>query len=143
LDGDQTLQLVAPDLNADARKQVLEAQGKIYEAKYLASVKAFAGVRDVFELLTMGGGKPSARTRWSRRRVAIMSGRSISRESGSSTSPFRAYFPRCRSPTTLRKIVASDKKCCFTLLETVDLDFAMVSAGIVVTAPGRIAGLVG
>jgi hypothetical protein len=44
---------------------------------------------------------------------------------------------------TMRKIVASDKKCCFTLLETVDLDFAMVSAGIVVTAPGRIAGLVG
>src|SRR3981189_1875412 len=39
LDGDQTLQLAAPDLNADARKQVLEAEGKIYEAKYLASVK--------------------------------------------------------------------------------------------------------
>ena len=43
----------------------------------------------------------------------------------------------------MRKIVASDKKCCFTLPETVDLDLAMVSAGIVVTAPGRIAGLVG
>jgi phosphoglycolate phosphatase-like HAD superfamily hydrolase len=57
LDGDQTLQLVAPDLNADARKQVLEAEGKIYEAKYLASVKPFTGVRDVFEVLTKGGGK--------------------------------------------------------------------------------------
>jgi HAD superfamily hydrolase (TIGR01549 family) len=57
LDGDQTLQLVGPDLNADARKQVLEAQGKIYEEKYLASVKAFTGVRDVFGALTKGGGK--------------------------------------------------------------------------------------
>jgi phosphoglycolate phosphatase-like HAD superfamily hydrolase len=57
LDGDQTLQLVAPDLNAAARKQVLEAEGKIYEAKYLASVKPFTGVRDVFEVLTKGGGK--------------------------------------------------------------------------------------
>ena len=57
LDGDQTLQLVAPDLNAAARKQVLEAEGKIYEAKYLASVKPFTGVRDMFEVLTKGGGK--------------------------------------------------------------------------------------
>ena len=43
LDGDQTLQLVAPDLNARERQEVLEAQGKIYEAKYLGSVKAFTG----------------------------------------------------------------------------------------------------
>jgi HAD superfamily hydrolase (TIGR01549 family) len=57
LDGDQTLQLVAPDLNADGRKQVLETQGKIYEEKYLAGVKAFTGVRDVFEVLTRGGGR--------------------------------------------------------------------------------------
>jgi HAD superfamily hydrolase (TIGR01549 family) len=57
LDGDQTLQLVAPDLNADARKQVLEAEGKSYEAKYLASVKPFTGVRNVFEVLTKRGGK--------------------------------------------------------------------------------------
>jgi hypothetical protein len=35
LDGDQTLQLVVPDLNALERQKVLEAQGKIYEAKYL------------------------------------------------------------------------------------------------------------
>jgi HAD superfamily hydrolase (TIGR01549 family) len=57
LDGDQTLQLVAPDLNAHGRKQVLETQGKIYEEKYLAGVKAFTGVRDVFEVLTRGGGR--------------------------------------------------------------------------------------
>lgn len=57
LDGDQTLQLVAPDLNARERQEVLEAQGKIYQAKYLGSVKAFTGVRDVFEALREGGGR--------------------------------------------------------------------------------------
>jgi phosphoglycolate phosphatase-like HAD superfamily hydrolase len=55
LDGDQTLQLVAPDLNAPERRVVLEAQGRMYEAKYLGSVKAFAGVRDVFGALREGG----------------------------------------------------------------------------------------
>jgi len=57
LDGDQTLQLVAPDLNAPERRVVLEAQGRMYEAKYLGSVKAFAGVRDVFGALREGGGR--------------------------------------------------------------------------------------
>ena len=57
LDGDQTLQLVAPDLNAPERQVVLEAQGRMYEAKYLGSVKAFTGVRDVFEALREGGGR--------------------------------------------------------------------------------------
>ena len=36
---------------------VLEAQGRMYEAKYLGSVKAFAGVRDVFGALREGGGR--------------------------------------------------------------------------------------
>jgi phosphoglycolate phosphatase-like HAD superfamily hydrolase len=57
LDGDQTLQLVAPDLAEADRKRVLKAQGKLYERKYLGSVKAFSGVRDVFETLTKGGGR--------------------------------------------------------------------------------------
>ena len=57
LDGDQTLQLVAPDLHAPERRVVLEAQGRMYEAKYLGSVKAFAGVRDVFGALREGGGR--------------------------------------------------------------------------------------
>ena len=57
LDGDQTLQLVAPDLNAPERRVVLEAQGRMYEAEYLGSVKAFAGVRDVFGALREGGGR--------------------------------------------------------------------------------------
>jgi phosphoglycolate phosphatase-like HAD superfamily hydrolase len=57
LDGDQTLQLVAPNLDGDARKKVLEIQGKLYESNYLGSVKAFPEVRDVFEALTKGGGR--------------------------------------------------------------------------------------
>ncbi|MEA2836451.1 MAG: hypothetical protein QOD89_1001 [Bradyrhizobium sp.] len=57
LDGDQTLQLVAPHLDASARKKVLKAQNKLYEAKYLGSVKAFPGVREVFEALTGHGGR--------------------------------------------------------------------------------------
>jgi HAD superfamily hydrolase (TIGR01549 family) len=35
----------------------LEAQSKLYEAKYLRNVKAFTGVRHVFETLTKSGGK--------------------------------------------------------------------------------------
>ena len=57
LDGDQTLQLVAPDLDGERRKRVLQAQGKLYEAKYLGSVKAFNGVRDVFQALAEAGGR--------------------------------------------------------------------------------------
>jgi len=57
LDGDQTLQLIAPDLDADERKRVLEAQGKLYERKYLESVKPFNGVRGVLERLTKRGGR--------------------------------------------------------------------------------------
>jgi beta-phosphoglucomutase-like phosphatase (HAD superfamily) len=57
LDGDQTLQLLAPDLNAEQRSTVLDARCKIYEAKYLRSVKAFAGVRAVFEVLARRGGR--------------------------------------------------------------------------------------
>ena len=57
LDGDQTLQLVAPDLDARERQEFLEAQAKMYEAKYLGSVNAFTGVRNVFEALREGGGR--------------------------------------------------------------------------------------
>jgi HAD superfamily hydrolase (TIGR01549 family) len=57
LDGDQTLQLVAPDLDERHRKMVTEAKGKLYESKYLRTVKAFTGVRDVFETLAERGGR--------------------------------------------------------------------------------------
>jgi beta-phosphoglucomutase-like phosphatase (HAD superfamily) len=54
LDGDQTLQLVAPSLDVGERKKVLELQGKLYEANYLESVKAFPCVRDVFRSADAG-----------------------------------------------------------------------------------------
>jgi HAD superfamily hydrolase (TIGR01509 family) len=57
LDGDQTLQLVAPDLPAEERKKVLEVRGMIYEEKYLKSVKPLIGVRDIFKELTARGGR--------------------------------------------------------------------------------------
>jgi HAD superfamily hydrolase (TIGR01549 family) len=57
LDGDQTLQLVAPNLDGGERKKVLEAQSRRYETNYLESVEAFPRVRDVFEALTRGGGR--------------------------------------------------------------------------------------
>jgi HAD superfamily hydrolase (TIGR01549 family) len=57
LDGDQTLQLVAPDLDAGERKRVMRAQAKLYEAKHLKGVRAFHGVRGVFEALRSSGGK--------------------------------------------------------------------------------------
>ena len=52
LDGNQTLQIIAPDLDEARRKQILHDQAHIYETKYLHSVKAFGGVREVFETLT-------------------------------------------------------------------------------------------
>jgi HAD superfamily hydrolase (TIGR01549 family) len=62
LDGDQTLQLVAPDMDADERKQVMTAQSKLYEARYLGGVRAFPGVREVFEALTATGGRVALAT---------------------------------------------------------------------------------
>jgi HAD superfamily hydrolase (TIGR01509 family) len=57
LDGDQTLQLVAPGAAEAERKEILKVQGLIYESKYLHSVQPFDGVRDVFRALTARGGK--------------------------------------------------------------------------------------
>jgi phosphoglycolate phosphatase-like HAD superfamily hydrolase len=57
LDGDQTLQLVAPNLDGGDRKKVLGIQSKIYEANYLESVQAFPRVRDVFLAMTRSGGR--------------------------------------------------------------------------------------
>jgi phosphoglycolate phosphatase-like HAD superfamily hydrolase len=57
LDGDQTLQLVAPDLPAEKREQILGRRGEIYEEKYLKSVKPFIGVRDVMLKLSQAGGR--------------------------------------------------------------------------------------
>jgi HAD superfamily hydrolase (TIGR01549 family) len=57
LDGDQTLQLVVPNLDHRERTKVLEVQGKLYEANHLGNVKAFTGVRDVFKALIEDGGR--------------------------------------------------------------------------------------
>jgi HAD superfamily hydrolase (TIGR01549 family) len=57
LDANQTLQIIAPNLREDQRKQVLHNRAHIYETKYLHSVKAFRGVREVFETLARRGGK--------------------------------------------------------------------------------------
>jgi HAD superfamily hydrolase (TIGR01549 family) len=57
LDGDQTLQLIAPAMSAEERKRVLEAKEKIYDGKYLAMAKPFAGVRHVFEAIAKAGGR--------------------------------------------------------------------------------------
>lgn len=57
LDCNQTLQIIAPHLNEAQRSQIVRAQTMIYETKYLLSVEAFCGVRDVFEILTLCGGR--------------------------------------------------------------------------------------
>jgi phosphoglycolate phosphatase-like HAD superfamily hydrolase len=57
LDGDQTLQLVLPDADESERQVILEAQGKIYEDKYLADIAPFPAVRDLFVALTRQGGR--------------------------------------------------------------------------------------
>jgi beta-phosphoglucomutase-like phosphatase (HAD superfamily) len=57
LDGDQTLQIIAPDMCETQRAQIVVAHAWIYETKYLHSVKAFQGVRQVFEMLTLCGGR--------------------------------------------------------------------------------------
>jgi HAD superfamily hydrolase (TIGR01549 family) len=62
LDGDQTLQIIAPRLAASQRKQILRAHAKIYQTKYLHYVKAFGGVREMFETLTRRGGRVALAT---------------------------------------------------------------------------------
>ena len=57
LDGDETLQLIAPAMSAEERKRVLEAKEKVYDGKYLAMAKPFAGVRHVFEAIAKAGGR--------------------------------------------------------------------------------------
>ena len=57
LDGDQTLQLIAPNMGAEERKRVLDAKEKLYDGKYLKTAKPFAAVRDVFEAIVRDGGR--------------------------------------------------------------------------------------
>src|SRR5205085_7031206 len=57
LDGDQALQLVAPGLDASARKQVLANRASHYRQTYLDKVEALDGVRDIFQSLKKSGGQ--------------------------------------------------------------------------------------
>jgi HAD superfamily hydrolase (TIGR01549 family) len=57
MDGDDMLQILAPDMDKKVRKSALEAQGKNFQAKYLKSVRAFTGVRRLFEVIKRKGGK--------------------------------------------------------------------------------------
>ena len=57
LDGDQTLQLIAPAMSAEERKRLLDAKEKVYDGKYLATATPFAGVRDVLEAIAKAGGR--------------------------------------------------------------------------------------
>jgi phosphoglycolate phosphatase-like HAD superfamily hydrolase len=62
LDGDQTLQLVVPDVSPDERRAILTDQGTIFERDYLPSVKPFDGVRDVLRLLGERSGRVALAT---------------------------------------------------------------------------------
>ena len=46
-----------PGLARPSEGKSCKEQGKIYETEYLPRVKAFDGVREVFETLTQRGGK--------------------------------------------------------------------------------------
>jgi HAD superfamily hydrolase (TIGR01549 family) len=57
MDGDDMLQILAPDMDKKVRKRALEAEGKNFQAKYLTSVRAFTGIRPLFEAIRREGGK--------------------------------------------------------------------------------------
>jgi HAD superfamily hydrolase (TIGR01549 family) len=62
MDGDDMLQILAADMNKKLRQRALEAEGKNFEAKYLKSVRPFAGVRPLFEAIKRAGGKIAVAT---------------------------------------------------------------------------------
>ena len=62
LDGNQTLQLAVPEASERERGEILKKQGAIYERRYLASVRPFDGVRDVFRTVTEHGGRVALAT---------------------------------------------------------------------------------
>jgi HAD superfamily hydrolase (TIGR01549 family) len=57
MDGDDMLKILAPDMDKKFRKRALEAEGKNFQARYLKSVRSFAGIRDLFEAIKREGGK--------------------------------------------------------------------------------------
>jgi phosphoglycolate phosphatase-like HAD superfamily hydrolase len=57
MDGDDMLQVLAPDMDEKARKRALEAEGKNFQARYLRSVRTFTGIRSLFEAIKREGGR--------------------------------------------------------------------------------------
>jgi phosphoglycolate phosphatase-like HAD superfamily hydrolase len=57
MDGDDMLQILAPDMDRKFRKRARKAEGKNFQARYLNSVRGFAGIRDLFEAIKREGGK--------------------------------------------------------------------------------------
>jgi phosphoglycolate phosphatase-like HAD superfamily hydrolase len=57
MDGDEMLATLAPSLDQRARKDVLTAQDERYRAIYLPRVRAFRGVRRVFDAIKLRGGR--------------------------------------------------------------------------------------
>jgi phosphoglycolate phosphatase-like HAD superfamily hydrolase len=57
MDGDEMLAALAPSLDQRARKDVLTAQDQRYRAIYLPRVRAFPGVRRVFDAIKSRGGR--------------------------------------------------------------------------------------
>lgn len=57
MDGDEMLAILAPDLDENARKHILKAQGERYRAIYLPQVRAFPGVREVFAEIKARGAR--------------------------------------------------------------------------------------
>lgn len=56
LDGDQTIELIAPQLDAHTRQQVLAQKALLYRERYLDDVTPFRA-KDLFEALKAHGGK--------------------------------------------------------------------------------------
>lgn len=56
LDGEETLKIVAPALTEQERKRLLAAHGNHFEKAHLPTVRAFAGVRKLFETIKAAGG---------------------------------------------------------------------------------------
>jgi HAD superfamily hydrolase (TIGR01549 family) len=57
MDGDDTLRIIAPDLDEVTRKKLMKAQGARYQKKFLPTVRAFDGVRSLFEAIKKSGAK--------------------------------------------------------------------------------------
>jgi len=56
LDGDETLKIIAPSLTGEERKRFKAADGEHYEKRYLPTVRAFAGVKELFKIIKAEGG---------------------------------------------------------------------------------------